>query len=67
LRFVDPACGSGSFLVGAYQYLLDWHLDWYYAEKQRMQAEKQGLIYKDAATQGYKLSIRHINKQLYMV
>ncbi|MGI0530674.1 Eco57I restriction-modification methylase domain-containing protein [Treponema socranskii] len=57
LRFVDPACGSGSFLVGAYQYLLDWHLDRYYAEEQRTQAEKKGLIYKDVATQGYKLSI----------
>ncbi len=29
LRILDPACGSGSFLLGAYQYLLDWHLDWY--------------------------------------
>lgn len=29
LRIVDPACGSGSFLLGAYQYLLDWHLKWY--------------------------------------
>ena len=26
---LDPACGSGSFLIGAYQYLLDWHRDWY--------------------------------------
>lgn len=29
LRILDPACGSGSFLLGAYQYLLDWHTDWY--------------------------------------
>jgi len=29
LRLADPACGSGSFLIGAYQYLLDWHRDWY--------------------------------------
>jgi hypothetical protein len=29
LRLLDPACGSGSFLLGAYQYLLDWHLRWY--------------------------------------
>lgn len=29
LRIVDPACGSGSFLIGAYQLLLDWHRDWY--------------------------------------
>jgi len=31
LRILDPACGSGSFLIGAYQYLLGWHRD-YYAE-----------------------------------
>jgi len=29
LRILDPACGSGSFLIGTYQYLLDWHRDWY--------------------------------------
>jgi type I restriction-modification system DNA methylase subunit len=29
LRILDPACGSGSFLIGAYQKLLDWHLEWY--------------------------------------
>ena len=29
LRIVDPACGSGSFLIGAYTYLLDYHRDWY--------------------------------------
>ena len=31
IRILDPACGSGSFLLGAYQYLLDWHRDWYVA------------------------------------
>ncbi|MCD6413286.1 MAG: N-6 DNA methylase, partial [Elusimicrobia bacterium] len=29
LKILDPACGSGSFLIGAYQYLLNWHRDWY--------------------------------------
>lgn len=29
VRVLDPACGSGSFLIGAYQYLLDWHIKWY--------------------------------------
>jgi adenine-specific DNA-methyltransferase len=28
IKICDPACGSGSFLVGAYQYLLDYHLDY---------------------------------------
>jgi len=32
LRILDPACGSGSFLISAYQYLLDWHRDWYVAD-----------------------------------
>lgn len=29
IKIVDPACGSGSFLLGAYQYLLNWHKDYY--------------------------------------
>ncbi|MCX6238293.1 MAG: N-6 DNA methylase [Bacteroidia bacterium] len=29
IKIVDPACGSGSFLIEAYQYLLDWHKDYY--------------------------------------
>lgn len=29
LKIVDPACGSGSFLIGAYQYLLNWHKNYY--------------------------------------
>jgi hypothetical protein len=28
-RLVDPACGSGTFLLQAYQYLLDWYLAQY--------------------------------------
>ncbi|MFH1731322.1 MAG: N-6 DNA methylase, partial [Planctomycetota bacterium] len=37
---LDPACGSGSFLLGAYQRLLDHCLEWYVAhnpEKRRKQ------------------------------
>jgi type I restriction-modification system DNA methylase subunit len=29
IRVVDPACGSGSFLLGAYEKLLVWHRDFY--------------------------------------
>ncbi len=55
MRFVDPACGSGSFLIGAYQYLLDYHLDFYL--KDAAKYEKQNKIYKDASTKEYKLTI----------
>ena len=33
LKILDMACGSGSFLIGAYQYLLDYHLQWYSANQ----------------------------------
>jgi type I restriction-modification system DNA methylase subunit len=29
MKILDPACGSGSFLLGAYQYLIDYHLRYY--------------------------------------
>jgi type I restriction-modification system DNA methylase subunit len=32
IKILDPACGSGSFLIQAYQFLLDYHRDWYIKE-----------------------------------
>lgn len=32
IRIVDAACGSGSFLLGAYDYLMKWYLDAYVAD-----------------------------------
>lgn len=29
IKIVDPACGSGSFLIGAYSYLLSYHKNYY--------------------------------------
>jgi type I restriction-modification system DNA methylase subunit len=40
LKVLDPACGSGSFLLGAYQFLLDWHLK-YYTENEPIKWKKQ--------------------------
>ena len=44
LKILDPACGSGSFLLGAYKYLLRWHLDYYtnLSDKKRLKDQ----IYK---------------------
>lgn len=33
IKIVDPACGSGSFLLGAYSYILAYHENWYLAHK----------------------------------
>lgn len=43
LRIVDPACGSGSFLLGAYQKLLDWHTDYY----SNLEQPPKNVIYTD--------------------
>ncbi|MFA0834566.1 MAG: Eco57I restriction-modification methylase domain-containing protein [Methanobacterium formicicum] len=44
LRILDPACGSGSFLLGAYKYLLQWHRDYYSNQKDKKRLE--GKIYE---------------------
>ena len=55
LKVVDPACGSGSFLLGAYQFLLDWHLHWYSAaENEPEVAEKNKAIVR--VGDGYRLT-----------
>ncbi len=51
LKVLDPACGSGSFLIGAYQFLLDWHRDWY-ANHNPEQSPKE--VY--AAKDGWRLT-----------
>jgi type I restriction-modification system DNA methylase subunit len=30
IKIVDPACGSGSFLLGAFDFLLSYHINWYH-------------------------------------
>ncbi len=52
LRVLDPACGSGSFLTGAYQYLLDWHLAQYQKAPQRYRNRLRRVV------GGYVLDIR---------
>ena len=55
IRILDPACGSGSFLVGAYSYLLDYHLAYYSDEANRARALKAGKIYR-ISENTYRLS-----------
>lgn len=54
LRLLDPACGSGSFLLGAYQYLIDWHLR-QYAESSNPAALKGNPVY-EAGNKDWRLS-----------
>jgi hypothetical protein len=56
IKILDPACGSGSFLIGAYQFLLDWHLKFYLASEPEKWARgsKPALV---QTSKGWKLTI----------
>lgn len=56
LRILDPACGSGSFLINAYQFLLDWHRDWYLANKPESWTKGRNPVLVQT-TSGWKLTI----------
>jgi len=56
LRVLDPACGSGSFLINAYQFLLDWHRDWYVAHKPESWTKGRNPVLVQT-TSGWKLTI----------
>lgn len=54
LTFADIACGSGSFLIGVFDYLLDYHKNYY--NEHIDEAEKDGCKY-DAEKEVWTLSI----------
>ena len=49
LTVLDPACGSGSFLIGAYQYLLDWYLERYLEDTGKHSKGKNATLRQSAA------------------
>lgn len=53
-RVLDMACGSGSFLLGAYQFLLDHCLQWYMAHKP--ESHKKA-VYQDPRDGQWRLTI----------
>jgi len=46
LKILDPACGSGSFLLGAYDALIQWHEN-YYGDKTRLSQRDRDAAYYD--------------------
>ncbi len=63
VTILDPACGSGSFLLGAYDYLLNWHLEYYIQEKKIKKAIRENKIYQ-AGENNYRLTIQEKRKIL---
>lgn len=44
LTVLDPACGSGSFLLGAYEYLLRWYLGYYTEHSKTLKTHARQLV-----------------------
>jgi len=44
IKIVDPACGSGSFLIGAYQCLLDYHKNYYFENGKHSKGNKDNPV-----------------------
>lgn len=47
IKILDPACGSGSFLLTAFQTLIDFHLNFY---EKHPEASRQGALFPDVIT-----------------
>lgn len=48
-RLLDPACGSGTFLIEGYQFLMDWYLAEYARDPGRHSKGDRAAIYQGAA------------------
>ena len=57
IRVLDPACGSGSFLIGAYQFLLDWYLNYYTSNEPERWAKGKNPALVPGKRGGWVLSI----------
>ena len=68
MRFADIACGSGSFLLGIFDYLIKYHVDWYddgnagkgarVPSRRRAAAIKAGLC-RETAEGNLQLTLTH--------
>lgn len=54
-RIADICCGSGNFLLSAFEYIVNYHIE-YYRNNDRENAERRGDIYQLAGSTNYLLS-----------
>jgi hypothetical protein len=58
IRILDPACGSGSFLIGAFQYLIDYHVRYLTAHPREAHVHPLFPDLVHDANGGQRLSVR---------
>jgi len=51
IKICDPACGSGSFLLGAFQYLIEYHREWYAKANPAMQKKYKDDFFTNAESE----------------
>ena len=61
LRFLDPACGSGSFLIRVFENICQYHLRWF---TQNPKQQHRDFCYKD--TQGSLHLTTHLKRQIML-
>jgi type I restriction-modification system DNA methylase subunit len=59
MRFADIACGSGSFLLGIFDYLIKYHVEWYGANKTRREAAIRAKNCRETADGALQLTLEH--------
>ena len=57
VKICDPACGSGSFLLGAFHYLIEYHREWY-ANASLTEKKKHGNDFFANADNEIQLTLR---------
>ncbi len=58
LKILDPACGSGSFLLGAFRRLIDWHEDWFNANPEKISKGPAAECWWDAEAGRWRLGAK---------
>jgi hypothetical protein len=58
LKILDPACGSGSFLLGAFQRLIDWHEDYFNANPDRISKGPAAECWRDEEAGRWRLGAK---------
>jgi len=58
LKILDPACGSGSFLLGAFRRLIDWHEDYFNANPEKISKGPAAECWWDAEAGRWRLGAK---------
>lgn len=57
IRIADICCGSGNFLLSAFEYLINYHIEWHMSHDKE-NAIKEGVIYQIPGSEDYRLSFK---------